>query len=99
MVVTNVVSLNPTHGKVYSIQDYVMKFISNLRQVGSLGKLKYVVLVGDENFYLPYFTKIQPINDYGSGDNSTDMIIYSAERLSTMNHNLSRLLWPRFSSD
>jgi hypothetical protein len=45
----------------------------------SLGKLKYVVLVGDENYYLPYFTKIQPINDYGSGDTSTDTIIYSAE--------------------
>jgi hypothetical protein len=46
----------------------------------SLGKLKYVVLVGDENFYLPYFTKIQPINDYGSGDNSTDMIILWGRR-------------------
>ena len=29
-----VVSLNPTYGKVYSIQHYVIKFVSDLRQVG-----------------------------------------------------------------
>jgi len=31
---TNVVSSNPAHGKVYSIQHYVIKFVSDLRQVG-----------------------------------------------------------------
>ena len=31
---TKVVSLNPVHGEVYSIQHYVMKYISDLRQVG-----------------------------------------------------------------
>jgi hypothetical protein len=31
---TNVVSLNPAHGEVYSIQTYVIKFVSGLRQVG-----------------------------------------------------------------
>jgi hypothetical protein len=25
---------NPTHGEVYSIQNYVIKFVSELRQVG-----------------------------------------------------------------
>jgi hypothetical protein len=30
----NVVSLNPTHGEVYSIQHYVIKFVSDLQQVG-----------------------------------------------------------------
>jgi len=30
---TNVVSLNPPHGKVYSVQHYVIKFVSDLRQV------------------------------------------------------------------
>jgi hypothetical protein len=30
---TNVVSLNPVHGEVYLIQHYVIKFISDLRQV------------------------------------------------------------------
>ena len=30
----NVVSLNPAHGEVYSIQHYVMQFVSDLRQVG-----------------------------------------------------------------
>ena len=31
---TKVVSLNPTHGEVYWIQHYVIKFVSDLRQVG-----------------------------------------------------------------
>jgi len=30
-----VVSSNPVHGKVYSIQHYVIKFVSDLRQIGS----------------------------------------------------------------
>ena len=30
---TKVVSLNPVHDKVYSIQHYVIKFVINLRQV------------------------------------------------------------------
>jgi hypothetical protein len=30
----NVVSSNPSHGEVYSIQHYVIKFVSDLRQVG-----------------------------------------------------------------
>ena len=32
-ITTKVVSLNPAHGEVYSIQHYVIKFISDLRQV------------------------------------------------------------------
>ena len=31
---TKVVSSNPVHGEVYSIQHYVMKFVSDLRHVG-----------------------------------------------------------------
>jgi hypothetical protein len=34
-ITTNVVSSNPAHGEVYSIQHYVIKFVSDLRQVGS----------------------------------------------------------------
>ena len=30
---TKVVSSNPVHGEVYSIQHYVIKFVSDLRQV------------------------------------------------------------------
>jgi hypothetical protein len=33
-ITTNVVSSNPPHGEVYSIQHYVIKFISDSRQVG-----------------------------------------------------------------
>jgi hypothetical protein len=33
---TKVVSSNPAHGELYSIQHYVIKFISDLRQVCGL---------------------------------------------------------------
>jgi hypothetical protein len=33
-ITTTVVSLNPVHGEVYSIQHYVIKFVSDLQQVG-----------------------------------------------------------------
>ena len=33
-ITTNVVSSNPAHGEMYSIQDYVIKLVSDLRQVG-----------------------------------------------------------------
>ena len=32
-ITTKVVSSNPAHGEVYSIQRYVIKFVSDLRQV------------------------------------------------------------------
>ena len=41
-ITTKVVSLNPADGQVYSIQDYVIKFVSDLRQVsGFLGVLRF----------------------------------------------------------
>ena len=33
-ITTKVVSLNPVHGEVYLIQHYVIKFVSDLGQVG-----------------------------------------------------------------
>ena len=33
-ITTNVVSLNPTHGEVYSIEHYVIKFVSDLLTAG-----------------------------------------------------------------
>ena len=33
-ITTKVVSSNPVHGKVYSIEHYVIKFVSDLQQVG-----------------------------------------------------------------
>jgi hypothetical protein len=32
-IITKVVSLNPAHGEVYSTQHYVIKSVSDLRQV------------------------------------------------------------------
>ena len=34
LTTTTVGSSNPVHGEVYSIQHYVIKFVSDLRQVG-----------------------------------------------------------------
>jgi len=34
VITTKVVSSNPIHGEVYSIQHYVIKLVSDLRQVG-----------------------------------------------------------------
>jgi hypothetical protein len=34
-ITTEVASLNPAHGKVYLIKDYVIKIVSNWQQVGS----------------------------------------------------------------
>ena len=33
-ITTKVVSSNPAHGEVYSMQHYVIQFVSDLRQVG-----------------------------------------------------------------
>jgi hypothetical protein len=33
-ITTKVVSSNPVHGEVYSVQHYVIKFVSELRQLG-----------------------------------------------------------------
>jgi hypothetical protein len=33
-ITTKIVSSNPIHGEVYSIQHYMIKFVSDLRQVG-----------------------------------------------------------------
>ena len=41
-ITTKVVSSNPVHGEVYSVQHYVIKFVSDLRQVSSfLRVLRY----------------------------------------------------------
>ena len=41
-ITTNVVSSNPTHGEVYLIQHYVIKFVSDLQQVsGFLWVLRF----------------------------------------------------------
>jgi len=34
LITTKVVSSNPLHGEAYSIQHYVIKFVSELRQIG-----------------------------------------------------------------
>ena len=38
-ITTKVVSSNPIYGEVYSIQHYVIKFVSDLRQVGGFRRV------------------------------------------------------------
>ena len=46
-ITTNVLSSNPTHGDVYSIQHYVIKFASGLRQAsGFLLVFRFMVGYG-----------------------------------------------------
>jgi hypothetical protein len=53
-ITANVVSSNPAHGKVYSIQCYVIKFVRDL-----LGKLVfYIILI----FLVPITTKVVSSN-------------------------------------
>ena len=42
-ITTKVVSSNPAHGKVYWIQDYVKKFVSDLLQVSGLPRFPPLV--------------------------------------------------------
>ena len=55
-ITTNVVSSNPTHGDVYSIQHYVIKFVSILQQVSGFlwfpPPIKLAVMI-----WLKYFWK------------------------------------------
>ena len=44
MVTTKLVTSNPGHGKVYSMQHYVMKFVGDLRQVGGFLLVLYTTL-------------------------------------------------------
>ena len=45
-IATKVVSSNPVHGELYSIQHYVIKFVSDLRQVdGFLQVLQFPPLI------------------------------------------------------
>ena len=38
-VTTNVASSNPVHGEMHSIQQYVIKFVSDFRQVGGFPRI------------------------------------------------------------
>jgi len=42
-ITTEVVSSNPADGEVYSIQHYVIKFVSDLRQVGGFLRVLRII--------------------------------------------------------
>jgi hypothetical protein len=45
---TNVVSSNPAHGEMYSLQRYVIKFVSDLRQVGGFLRVLWKVALNNK---------------------------------------------------
>ena len=47
-ITTNVVSSNPAHGEMYSLQRYVIKFVSDLRQVGGFLRVLWKVALNTE---------------------------------------------------
>jgi hypothetical protein len=55
-ITTYVVSQNPAHGEVYSIQYYVITFVSNLRQVG--GFLLAILFKTDSHDITEMFLKV-----------------------------------------
>jgi hypothetical protein len=47
LITTDVVSSNPAHGEVYSMQHYTIKFVSDLQQFGGfLRVLRFPVWLG-----------------------------------------------------
>ena len=40
-ITTKVVSSNPVHGEVYSIQHYAIKFVSDLRQLSNFSAISW----------------------------------------------------------
>ena len=58
-ITTKVVSSNPVHGEVYSIQLYVIKFVSDLRQVGDFHrKLVYLTNKTDRHDLTEILVKV-----------------------------------------
>jgi hypothetical protein len=49
-ITTKVVSLNPAHGEVYSMQHYVINFVKDLRQVGYFSYIVAVSFIGGDNW-------------------------------------------------
>jgi hypothetical protein len=48
-ITTKIVSSNPVHGEMYSIQYYVIKFVNDLRQVGGFHRKPNHSLVQNHN--------------------------------------------------
>jgi hypothetical protein len=61
-ITTKVMSLNPAHGEVYSIQHYVIKFVSGLSQVsGFLRVLQFPPPINLTNLYF-YYKHVEPLH-------------------------------------
>ena len=54
-ITTEVVSLNPTHCEIYSIQHYVIKFVSDLRQVNGFHQKSNPLMLKLYLYLLPLY--------------------------------------------
>jgi hypothetical protein len=73
-IATNVVSSNPAHGEVYSIQHFVIKFVSDLRQVG-VDRLSFLFIIESKDcgvlrHFQQYFSYIVVVSFIGGGNRS-----------------------------
>ena len=74
-IITKVVSLNPAHGEVYSMQHYVIKFVSYFRQVS--GFLRVLWFPPDPPINLTNITEILlkvALNTIGSNQSKFRLI-------------------------
>jgi hypothetical protein len=70
-ITTNVVSSNPVHGKVYSIQHYMIKFVSDLQQVsGFLWVLQFILTKYFMSINILYYNFIISAYLVNKGENS-----------------------------
>ena len=84
-IITDVVSSNPAHGEVYSMQHYVIKFVSDLQQVG--GFLQVLLFPPPIKLAAPLITEIllkvalrtiKP-TDQLKQSNKTNLILFSCK--------------------
>ena len=72
-----VVSFNPIHGEVYSIQQYVIKFVSDLRQVGHVfsGYSGFLPNKTDRHYITEIFLKVA-FNNFNPNPYQSNCLIH-----------------------
>ena len=91
-ITTKVVSLNPTHGEVYSIQHYVINFVSDLCQVS--GFLWVLRFPQPKKLTAIYHDLKQPVSIM---NDCFDIIFYLFPSKSSIRRRESDLWWPCIS--
>jgi len=61
-IITSIVSLNLAHGEVYSIQHYVIKFVSDLRQVGGFLRVQRVSSI--QHYVIKFVSDLRQVGGF-----------------------------------